>query len=115
MGVACGPGSGVAVDRPPEGAETQVPSGVPASGTIGPYRIVDKLGGGGMGVIYRAVHAESGRPAAVKTVLSPLRTNLSSIRTEIHALSRLKNPGVVQILDQGISEGLPWYAMELLE
>ncbi len=68
-----------------------------------------------MGVIYRAVHVDDGRAAAVKTVRTPNRAQLSSIRTEIHALSRLKNPGVVRILDQGIAEGLPWYAMELLE
>ncbi len=82
---------------------------------LGPYRILSRLGGGGMGVIYRAVHVESGRAAAVKTVRSANRAHLSSIRTEIHALSRLENPGVVRILDQGIAEGLPWYAMELLE
>ncbi len=90
------------MDRPPDGA-------------IGPYRIVSRLGGGGMGVIYRAVHVENGRAAAVKTVRSSNRAHLSSIRTEIHALRRLENPGVVRILDQGIAEGLPWYAMELLE
>ncbi len=116
------------MERPPEGVEKKVPAQAPAREVeaggdpgvdtvkaIGPYRIVDRLAGGGMGVIYRAVHFESGRAAAVKTVRFPRRSNLSSIRTEIHALSRLKNPGVVQIFDQGIAEGLPWYAMELLE
>ncbi len=87
----------------------------PTVDAIGPYRILNRLGGGGMGVIYRAIHVEDGRTAAVKTVRTPNRAQLSSIRTEIHALSRLKNPGVVRILDQGIAEGLPWYAMELLE
>jgi len=88
---------------------------VRAGGAIGPYRIVSRLGGGGMGVVYRAVHLENGRAAAVKTVRTQHRAHLSSIRTEIHALSRLENPGVVRILDQGTADGLPWYAMELLE
>ena len=88
---------------------------VRTGGAIGPYRIVSRLGGGGMGVIYRAVHVENGRAAAVKTVRTHHRAHLSSIRTEIHALSRLENPGVVRILDQGTADGLPWYAMELLE
>ena len=100
------------MDRPPDAREDARVQTVDA---IGPYRIVSRLGGGGMGVIYRAVHAENGRAAAVKTVRSTNRAHLSSIRTEIHALSRLENPGVVRILDQGIAEGLPWYAMELLE
>ena len=88
---------------------------VPQVETIGPYRILGRLGGGGMGVIYRAAHAETGRLAAVKTVLFPRRANLSSIRTEVHALGRLRNPGVVRILEQGMWDGLPWYAMELLD
>ena len=100
------------MDRRPDAGEDARVQTVDA---IGPYRIVSRLGGGGMGVIYRAVHAENGRAAAVKTVRTANRAHLSSIRTEIHALSRLENPGVVRILDQGIAEGLPWYAMELLE
>ncbi|HET6149603.1 MAG TPA: serine/threonine-protein kinase, partial [Polyangia bacterium] len=88
---------------------------LPIAASVGPYRILGRLGGGGMGVIYRAVHAETGLAAAVKTVRFPRRTNVSSIRIEIHTLSRLQNPGVVRILDQGIEAGLPWYAMELLE
>ncbi|MFC1852251.1 tetratricopeptide repeat protein, partial [candidate division CSSED10-310 bacterium] len=40
---------------------------------------------------------------------------LQSIRREIHVLSQLKHPGIVRIVDQGIADGLPWYAMELVE
>jgi serine/threonine protein kinase/tetratricopeptide (TPR) repeat protein len=101
------------LDRPPgsDGGK----SGLAPLETIGPYRILNRLGGGGMGVIYRAIHVDTGRQAAVKTVRFPHPANLSSLRVEIHALGRLKSPGVVQILDQGIWDGLPWYAMELLE
>jgi len=103
--------------RPPDFVPALAAEDAPAQtgGTIGPYRIVSRLGGGGMGVIYRAVRIDDGRAAAVKTVRSANRAHLSSIRTEIHALRRLENPGVVRIFDQGIAEGLPWYAMELLE
>src|SRR5205807_8561919 len=36
-------------------------------------------------------------------------------RREIHALARLRHPGIVRILDEGVDGGLPWYAMELLD
>jgi serine/threonine protein kinase len=83
--------------------------------SIGPYRILQPLGRGGMGVVYHAVHEQTGRRAAVKTVLLPRSSQLRSIRREIHALASLRHPGVVQILDEGLHDGLPWYAMELLE
>jgi serine/threonine protein kinase len=67
-----------------------------------------------MGVVYRAVHS-SGRTVALKTVRLPHAGLLQSIRREIHALVRLRHPGIVQILDTGIEQGLPWYAMELIE
>jgi protein kinase-like protein/AAA ATPase-like protein len=68
-----------------------------------------------MGVVYRAEHLKTGAPAAIKTVHLPHEDWLHGIRREIHALSRLRHPGVVRILDQGLWEGWPWYAMELLE
>ncbi|MFN7973821.1 MAG: tetratricopeptide repeat protein, partial [Acidobacteriota bacterium] len=83
--------------------------------SIGPYKILQPLGKGGMGVVYKAVHAESGAPAALKTVSVPHQAEVASIRREIHALARIRHPGVVRILDEGLHEGVPWYAMELLE
>lgn len=82
--------------------------------TIGVYTIHGILGRGGMGIVYRAQHPESGEWVALKTVSAHTGTRLNSIRREIHALSRLSHPGVVRILDQGTWQGLPWYAMELL-
>ncbi|MFN7971048.1 MAG: BREX system ATP-binding domain-containing protein [Acidobacteriota bacterium] len=82
--------------------------------TIGPYRIVETLGGGGMGVVYRAHRAGAARDVAIKTV----RTrggSLASIRREVQALARLDHPGVVRIVEDGVQDGLPWYAMELVE
>src|SRR6187401_3772650 len=82
---------------------------------IGPYGSLEPLGQGGMGVVYRAVHVETGQPAALKTVRVPREGLLQSIRREIHALARIRHPGIVRILDEGLHDGLPWYAMELLE
>ena len=85
-----------------------------AGATLGPYRILDVLGQGGMGVVYRGEHVLTGRPVALKTVRSTAEIMLAGIRREIHALGRIKHPGVVRIVDQGVAAGLPWYAMELL-
>ncbi|MCC6551667.1 MAG: protein kinase [Polyangiaceae bacterium] len=83
--------------------------------TIGPYRITGVLGEGGMGVVYRAVRAGDEQPVALKTVRVPRGGSVAGIRAEIHALLRLQHPSVVRILAEGVEEGLPWYAMELLE
>jgi predicted ATPase len=83
--------------------------------TIGPYRILDALGQGGMGVVFRGVHRHSGQIAAVKTVRVLRAGVAASLRREILALARVRHPGIVRILDQGVEGGLPWYAMEVLE
>jgi tetratricopeptide (TPR) repeat protein len=68
-----------------------------------------------MGVVYRALDEQTGAFVALKTVLVPETGALGSIRREVHALSRIRHPGIVRILAQGVEHGLPWYAMELVE
>ncbi|MBV9949986.1 MAG: serine/threonine protein kinase, partial [Myxococcales bacterium] len=83
---------------------------------IGKYRLVEKLGQGGMGVVFRARHVDSERPAALKTVQANAPPSLlEALRREIGALTRIRHPGVVRIVDHGVEEGRPWYAMDLLE
>src|SRR6188768_3041664 len=83
--------------------------------SIGPYRILDAIGRGGMGVVYRAQNPDTGQLVALKTVLVPDQSLLQSIRREIHALARIRHPGIVEIVAEGLQNGLPWYAMQLLE
>jgi serine/threonine protein kinase len=82
---------------------------------VGPYRVLDVIGEGGMGVVYRAAHESNGEVVALKAVRLPVTSMLASIRREVYALQRLRHPGVVRIVDQGVDPALgPWYAMELL-
>jgi serine/threonine protein kinase/Tfp pilus assembly protein PilF len=83
--------------------------------SIGPYRPLELLGRGGMGLVYRAEHGETGEHAAVKTLALPSEKGLASLRREIHALACIRHPGIVRIVDEGVEQGLPWYAMELVE
>ena len=86
---------------------------------VGPYRIVGELGGGGMGMVYRAVHALLHRPAAIK-VLRPELGNLSMASdrflTEARATTAIRHPGIVEVYDYGhTASGNAYIAMELLE
>src|SRR5262245_651584 len=86
----------------------------PGENTIGPYRLLAPLGEGGMGAVFLAEHDETGQRVALKKVQLPKKELLRGIRREIKALARLQHPGIVRILDEGVHDGLPYYAMELL-
>jgi serine/threonine protein kinase/tetratricopeptide (TPR) repeat protein len=68
-----------------------------------------------MGVVYEAVHQATGERVAVKVVASGSPRLLPAIREEIAFLEEQKHPGIVRIIEHGIVDGEPWYAMELLE
>ena len=89
--------------------------GMTAGKRIGPYRIFEPLGRGGMGVVYRARHVGSEHAVALKTVHSAMHWSLDALRREILALTTIRHPGIVRIVDHGTHDGLPWYAMDLLE
>ncbi len=82
---------------------------------IGPYDIVEVLGFGGGGVVYKGCHRETGELVAIKTLHAFLEDRLSHLRWEIHALARLRHPRIVRIVDHGIHGDVPWYAMDCLE
>jgi serine/threonine protein kinase len=86
--------------------------------TYGQYRIVRKLGEGGMGRIYLASHELLRRPAAIK-LLRPDRTTpdaLSSFEREVQITSTLTHPNTIAIYDYGrADDGALYYVMEYLE
>ena len=81
-------------------------------------RLFRPLGEGGMGSVWLAEHLALGAPVAVKFLHRSLVQNEACgarFRREALAAARIRSPHVVQILDQGVSDGLPYIVMELLE
>src|SRR5256885_16768235 len=82
---------------------------------IGSCRITGVLGRGGGGVVYRAVREPQGEPVAIKCVARSRPEEMAALRREILALRRTQHPNVVRVLEDGLEDGVPWYAMELVE
>lgn len=95
-----------------------MPNQEPAENLLGgKYRILDRLGGGGQGEVYRGENVLTGRAVALKILradLAPDPTIAARFHQEAQAVNRIRHPNIVDVLDGGVSDDGPYIVMERL-
>ncbi len=85
---------------------------------IGKYNVLDVIGRGGMGTVYKAVDPTMVRLVAIKTVTGAFSDDpllLKRFYREAHSTGKLQHPNIVTVYDLGDQEGVPYLVMEYLE
>lgn len=87
--------------------------------TLGNYRVLERIGRGGMASVYRAFQPSLERIVAIKVIHEQLVEEgeefLNRFHTEAKAVATMRHPNIVQVYDFGIDHGIPYMVMEFLE
>jgi serine/threonine protein kinase len=107
-------------NTPPEGSNDIAPTGEVKLQTLGRYRILDELGRGGCGVVYRAMDPSIGRTVAIKTILAKSepaagQESRERFRREARSAGNLSHPNIVTVHDFSDSGDPMFIAMEFVE
>jgi len=98
------------------GRSRQLARDIEVAKEMGQYRIMEKIGQGGMGVVYKAQHSLMLRNTAVKVLLGRDEASLKRFEREVQLTAQLSHPNTVSVFDYGHTErGDFYYAMELLD
>jgi len=106
------------VGRRPGPGHAASAQGLAVPKQIGPYRLLDRLGQGATGEVFKAVHDTLERPAAIKLMapeMAASRDNVERFLREARVVSALRHPNIVLVFDAGEAEGRYYIAMELIE
>src|SRR5579883_557129 len=103
----------------PGSTPTMTPSAAPArtGDSFGEFQVMEEIGRGGMGVVYKAWQPSLGRVVAVKVILAGPHAGereRSRFRREAEAAARLSHPNIVRIFAVGEQDGRPFHAMEFV-
>ena len=99
-------------------ADSDSPKGSMIGITLGHYRIVEKIGSGGMGEVYRARDTRLDREVAIKVLPPRFAADpecLKRFEREAKATAALSHPNILGVYDVGAHEGLPYLVEELLQ
>ena len=86
--------------------------------TVGPYRITDRLGQGGMATVFRAYHANLDRYVAIKVLHTSFKEDpsfLARFQREAQIVAKLEHPNIVPIYDYSEHNGEPYLVMKFVE
>ncbi|MCK5318433.1 MAG: serine/threonine protein kinase, partial [Anaerolineales bacterium] len=85
---------------------------------VGPYRIIEQLGQGGMATVFKAYHAALDRYVAIKVLHPAFKEEpnfLSRFQREARVVARLEHPNIVPIYDYAEHKGQPYLVMKFIE
>ena len=85
---------------------------------VGPYRIVEQLGQGGMATVFKAYHAALDRYVAIKVLHPAFKEDpnfLARFQREARVVARLEHPNIVPVYDYAEHNGAPYLVMKFLE